>query len=127
MKDLVQDLPFWQSLEILDGHHWISHDFKGRGDFEFSGNLRLSGEWRGTIHSSAAGAQLHVLKSAVVAGVIRVDRLSVEGHLDDIDIEVEWLRIMPGARVSGRIRAKTLIVDEGALLQGRIVARTSNG
>lgn len=115
--------PFWDSLEVLEGQHWISQGFKGRGELEFSGSLRLSGEWVGTIRSQTPEAQLHILKGARIVGGIKVPRLSVEGDLSDVEIDVDWLKVMAGGRVSGNVRSKVIIVEEGAKIQGRIVSR----
>jgi cytoskeletal protein CcmA (bactofilin family) len=112
---------FWNSLETLEGQHWISHGFRGRGELQFAGCLRISGEWTGRIRSQESGAQLHVMGTGVVSGALRMERLSVEGQLKDVDVEVKWMRVRAGARVYGRIKAETLIVDEGAIVEGRIV------
>lgn len=123
----TSDAFFWDSLEILEGQHWISREFRGRGELEFSGSLRISGEWQGLVHARAKESQLHVMKSAVLTGTIRVERVSVEGHLKDIEVEADWIRVMPGARVSGRLRSKVIVIDEGALIEGRVFSSSKRG
>lgn len=118
--------PFWDSLQILEGQHWVSQGFRGRGDLEFSGNLKMSGEWTGTIRSKIPETQLHVMKGAQVAGSIQVPRLSVEGELNDVEVEVDWLRVMAGGRISGKIRSKVIIVEEGAQIQGRLMTQSKD-
>ena len=113
---------FWDSFEVLDDRHWINHHFKGRGDLEFSGSLRFSGQWTGNIASQLPGSHLHVMPEGRIVGRVRVERLSVEGTLEDVDLEVEWLQALPGSKITGRIRAKRMMVAEGAIVQGRVTA-----
>lgn len=117
-----RDEVFWNSLEVLGERHWISREFRGRGDFRFSGSLRLSGEWTGRIDGEGEEPQLHVLPSAVVRGTLRVARVLVEGCLSDVDLEADWVLIRKGARVAGRVVAKVLRIEEGAWVEGRIVS-----
>jgi cytoskeletal protein CcmA (bactofilin family) len=110
----------WESLEALEGQHWVTSSFKGRGDLEFSGQLRFSGEWTGTVHSGPDDSALFVLSGAIICGRIRVDEITVAGTLQDVDVEVRVFRALKGARVFGRVRAEVLLVEDGALVQGEI-------
>ena len=94
----------WESLEALEGQHWVTNTFKGRGDLEFSGQLRFSGEWTGTVHSGPDGSTLFVLAGAIICGRIRVDEITVVGSLQDVDVEVRVFRALrtPAARLPKR-------------------------
>ncbi len=112
---------FWDSLEVIENQHWITQSFEGRGDMSFSGNLRFSGRWTGNVSSSGEEAHLYVMGEGKIRGHIQVKRLSVEGELEDVNVEVDIFRALPGARVRGQITAKILVVEEGAIVEGRIV------
>ncbi len=114
---------FWDSLKVLDNQHWITESFRGRGDIEFSGNLRFSGTWVGNISGASPEAHLYVMGDAHLKGKIRVGYLSVEGNLDDIDVEAENFRALKGSKIYGRVRAKNMIIEEGAIVEGRIVSQ----
>lgn len=116
----------WQDLEILDDQNWISSHFRGRGNFSFSGQLRFSGDWKGSIESTDPGACLFVLEGARIEGQIKVARVVVDGSLADVDLSAEVFEAGPMARVEGRVSAKKLSVAEGAVVQGRILSQSAN-
>lgn len=118
-----QETIFWDSLRVLENQHWITDSFKGRGDIEFSGNLRFSGEWTGSILSKSEDAHLYVMSDAVLLGKIKVPYLSVEGILKDVDVEAKVFRALKGARIVGSVRAEQVIIEEGALIEGRLVSK----
>jgi cytoskeletal protein CcmA (bactofilin family) len=111
---------FWGQLGVLEDQHWVSKTFKGRGELEFSGRLRFSGEWVGVITATDPGSHLFVHSDSKISGLVRVERISIEGRVEDADVEAEHCHILAGARVSGRLRAKHLVVEEGAMIQGRL-------
>ena len=117
-----RDQVFWDSLEILDNQHWIASSFKGRGDFEFSGNFRFSGSWNGTMTSRDEDSHLFVRSGATVMGKLKANRVSVEGLLLDVDVEANVFHALAGAKIVGRVQAKKIIVDEGAVIEGRVVS-----
>jgi cytoskeletal protein CcmA (bactofilin family) len=111
---------FWDSLEILEHQHWLASSFRGRGDLEFSGHLRFSGSWKGSVRARSADAHLFVRAGAKIFGRIQSPMVTIEGELDDIEIIAENIRVLSGAKVFGKLTARNMIVDEGAILQGRI-------
>jgi cytoskeletal protein CcmA (bactofilin family) len=111
----------WTSLQSLEGQHWISAQFQGRGDLKFSGHLRFAGNWVGTFVSEDPNARLFILDSAVVSGRIRVDQVSVAGVLQDIDVKTKIFRVLKGSKIFGRVVAEKIIVEEGALVQGDLI------
>jgi cytoskeletal protein CcmA (bactofilin family) len=113
---------FWESLEILEDQHWISASFRGRGDFTFAGNFRFSGQWQGAMFSETPESHLYVRSGAQISGHVSVARVSVEGQMIDVDVEAEIFHALRGARVVGRVNAKKIIVDEGAIVEGRMVS-----
>jgi len=111
---------FWDSLEVLEHQHWVASSFKGRGDLEFSGNLRFSGTWKGVIRAFVHDSHLFVRGGAQIQGRIQAPQVTIEGSLQDIEIFAERVRILAGAHIQGRVTAKVIIVEEGAVVEGRI-------
>lgn len=121
MKPVVSpngDVEFWKSLESVSGHHWVAQDFEGRGLFKFSGCLRFAGTWSGIIEGGDPEAHLMILQASRVQGVIRVAKISIQGTLTDVQIEADFVHLLPGSRVEGRISAARLVIDEGAVVMG---------
>src|SRR5687768_17022478 len=118
---------FWDSLEILDKQHWVAQSFRGRGDLEFSGSLRFNGQWRGTINSLDEDGHLYVMREAQIFGRLKVARLSVEGSLLDVDIEAQSFRALKGSRIVGKVRAEKIIIEEGAIIEGRLICTKNSG
>ncbi len=110
----------WENLEVLENQNWISDGFSGRGHFEFSGQLRFSGSWVGSVESSDPEACLYVLKGASIQGKIRAARVVVEGELKDIDLKTKSFEAHAGASVLGRVSAENLFIEEGAIVEGDI-------
>jgi len=114
---------FFRSIEVLENEHSVASSFRGQGNFEFTGNMRFSGEWKGSIQSRGEGwAHLQILKGSQLSGHIVVDEISVEGELHDVSLEVKVFRALPGCRIFGRICAERVVIDIGAFVQGRIVS-----
>jgi cytoskeletal protein CcmA (bactofilin family) len=112
----------WKDLELLNEQHWISSDFRGRGEFEFRGILRFSGSWIGSIRSSDPEARLFILDGARLEGRIDVAHVIVAGTLSDIVLNASSFEAVRTARVRGRIRAGTLKIEEGALIEGELTS-----
>ncbi len=111
----------WDSFQGLEGQHWISSQFEGRGDLQFSGHLRFAGRWVGTLVSTDPKARLFILDSAIVSGKVRVDQLSVAGILQDVDVRARIFRVLRGSKIFGRVVAEKIIVEEGALVQADLI------
>jgi len=122
MNELESPTPFFKNLELLEDHHWVTRRLKGRGELEFAGHFRFGGEWTGNIRSTEPGACFVVLAGARVRGSIEAAEILVEGHIEDADLKAESIRILPGARVQGRVQARRLVVEPGAILEGRVAA-----
>ena len=87
------------------------------GHLEFSGAVRVDGKFTGEIRSEGT---LILGKDAQVQGQIYVNQLVLSGSISG-DISVEDKTIMhKSARLIGNLSTKTLIMEEGAVLQGKI-------
>ena len=114
------EVPFFDTLEVIENHHWMTRGFSGRGDLEFQGQLRFGGTWRGHISSNDPEAHLVVLKGAKIEGALHVAQISIEGQVEDGELRAKKVRLLEGARVRGRVLAESLVVEPGAVLEGRV-------
>jgi cytoskeletal protein CcmA (bactofilin family) len=93
-----------------------------QGDINFSGGLRVDGHVRGHIHSAnGAAATLVVSEKAVVDGEIRVSHVVVDGSVNGPIYASEYLELLPNAKVTGDLNYKTLEMQVGATVDGRLL------
>lgn len=87
------------------------------GQLNFVGSVRIDGQFTGEISSEGT---LILGKDAKVAGTIHVNHLVLSGKLNG-DIFVTGKTIMhKSADLTGNLATKSLIMEEGAQLQGQI-------
>jgi len=89
--------------------------FKGDVDLG-AGGLRAEGTVEGTI---ACEGIVSVLPGGLVRGTIEARRLVVTGRVEGTCQVTGCLELHGGGWVEGEVRTGTLVVDEGATLQGR--------
>lgn len=84
--------------------------------------LRVEGTVEGSIQCQG---EVQVAAAGVVRGTIQARRLTVIGRVEGI-LKVETcLEILESGRVEGEVELDTLIVDEGGVLQGSCVHRST--
>ena len=119
-----QVLNIWDDLKVLGEQHWVTQSFKGQGDLTFEGTLRFSGSWKGSIRAEKPESHLFLLSGSTLSGRLNVPCLTVEGNLEDVHIEADWIRVLAGGRVFGNVKAKKIVLEEGAIVQGRIYSES---
>jgi cytoskeletal protein CcmA (bactofilin family) len=93
-----------------------------QGDINFSGGLRVDGHVRGHIHSNQDGAATLVIsEKAVVDGEIRVSHVVVDGTVNGPIYASEYLELLPNAKIDGDVNYKTLEMQVGATVDGRLL------
>jgi cytoskeletal protein CcmA (bactofilin family) len=112
---------FWPTVEVIESHHSVNQGFQGRGDIEFTGPFEFGGKWSGVFRSKDPNSHIVFTGSAEFSGSIVADRVTVEGTLNDVEVQAKIFHAKPGAKVFGRIQAERYRVDEGAMIQGRFV------
>ena len=115
-----EEKDFWHSVKPLEGQNWLTQNIRGEGYLEFEGHLRFSGFWKGSIVSKDKSAHLFFLKGSTMQGMVMVENLTVFGELNGVEIHVNSLHLLKGAKITGRVSAKILVVDEGAIIEGQI-------
>jgi cytoskeletal protein CcmA (bactofilin family) len=87
------------------------------GHLEFSGAVRIDGKFTGEIRSEGT---LILGKEAQVQGQIYVNQLVMSGNISGDIIVADKTVMHRTARLVGNISTKLLVMEEGAVLQGKI-------
>jgi cytoskeletal protein CcmA (bactofilin family) len=92
------------------------------GDIHFTGGLRVDGEVTGSVIADPAKASTLVLsEQAQVHGEISVTHLVVNGKVTGPVQASEYLELQSKAKVTGDVRYKTLEIQLGAIVEGKLV------
>ena len=96
------------------------------GNVTFSGGLRVDGEVHGNI-SSESGEQgtVVICEKASVEGSISVGHVVINGTVIGPVFAGESLELLPAARVTGDVEYHQIEMQQGAVIQGRLVHQTS--
>ena len=96
------------------------------GNVVFSGGLRVDGEVRGNI-SSENGLQgtLVISEKASVEGAVSVGHVVINGTVIGPVFAGESLELLPAARVTGDVEYHQIEMQQGAVIQGRLVHQVS--
>jgi len=93
-----------------------------QGDISFSGGLRVDGHVRGSVVASDGKTGTLVLsEQAQIEGEIRVSHIVINGTVVGPVHAAEYVELQAKANVTGDVYYKTLEVQLGAVLQGRLV------
>ena len=99
----------------------LAHDTCVRGDVIFDGGLRIDGRVEGNVLGKPEGNGLLVLSDkGMVVGAVKVHDAGINGRVEG-DLEVEhFLELQANARVTGNITYRTLKLDCGATVDGKL-------
>lgn len=93
-----------------------------KGDITFSGGLRIDGRVQGNVHAVDDGPTTLVLSEAAqVEGEIRVSHVVINGTVAGPVHAAEYVELQAKANVTGDVHYKTLEIQLGAVVQGRLV------
>lgn len=96
------------------------------GNVIFSGGLRIDGEVRGNITSETGSeGTLVISEKASVEGAITVGHVVINGAVIGPVVAGGSLELLPGARVTGDVEYYQIEMQQGAVIQGRLVHQTS--
>jgi cytoskeletal protein CcmA (bactofilin family) len=100
----------------------LAHDTCVRGDVLFAGGLRIDGRVEGNVVGSPEGRGLLVLSDkGVIVGTVKVHDAVINGRVEG-DLEVaHFLELQVGARVTCNITYRTMKLDCGATVDGKLV------
>jgi len=95
------------------------------GHVTFSGGLRVDGEIRGNVRAeNEESGTLVISEQARVEGEITVGHVIINGTVIGPVCAAESLELHPGARVTGDVEYHQLEMQQGAVVQGRLVHQT---
>ena len=92
------------------------------GDISFTGGLRVDGHVRGSVVAADGKSGTLVLsEQAQIEGEIRVSHVVINGTVVGPVHSAEYVELQAKANVTGDVYYKTLEIQLGAVLQGRLV------
>jgi cytoskeletal protein CcmA (bactofilin family) len=92
------------------------------GNVSFTGGLRVDGEIRGNVIADLSKPSTLVLsEQARVDGEIRVTHLVVNGTIVGPVNASDYLELQSKAKVTGDVHYKTLEIQLGAIVEGRLI------
>ena len=98
------------------------------GNVVFSGGLRVDGEVRGNISSeNGQEGTLVISEMASVEGAVSVAHVVINGTVIGPVFASESLELLPAARVTGDVEYHQIEIQQGAVIQGRLVHQVSGG
>lgn len=106
-----------KSAGTLNG--FLDRGARLEGTLTFEDVFRIDGTFKGTIVSEA---ELVIGDGGVVEGEIRVGRLAVSGTVRGTVHATERVEVHAGARLLAEIHTPSLVVEEGAVIQGPVEA-----
>lgn len=96
------------------------------GNVTFTGGLRVDGEVKGNVCAEkGAGSTLMISEHARIEGKIDVAHLVINGTVVGPVIASDSLELQPNARVTGDVEYHHLEMQQGAVVQGRLVHQTN--
>ena len=106
----------------------VSEGMEIRGDLTSKFGAALDGVVLGNVLVQSSNAALLVRATARVEGNIDAPQVLVAGEVVG-DITARFVRLYPGSRVFGRVKAARLLVDDGAVIDNdaiKVDAQDSN-
>lgn len=95
------------------------------GNVVFSGGLRIDGDVQGNVSSeNAQEGTVVVSEKACVEGAISVAHVVINGTVIGPIFAGESLELLPLARVTGDVEYHQIEMQQGAVIQGRLVHQT---
>jgi cytoskeletal protein CcmA (bactofilin family) len=92
------------------------------GNISFSGGLRVDGRIRGNVATADDQPSTLVLsEKAQIEGEIRVSHAVVNGTVIGPVHGTEYVELQPKSNVTGDVHYRTLEIQLGAVVQGRLV------
>ena len=92
------------------------------GNISFTGGLRVDGRVRGNVAATDDHPSTLVLsEKAQIEGEIRVSHAVINGTVIGPVHGAEYVELQPKSNVTGDVHYKTLEIQLGAMVQGRLV------
>jgi cytoskeletal protein CcmA (bactofilin family) len=99
----------------------IGKGTKVEGNIIFSGCLRVDGEISGKVIAESTPSTLILSEHGVINGHVDVTYLNANGSINGPVRVTEFLELQPKARVSGDVEYGTIEIQQGAVIEGRLL------
>lgn len=97
------------------------------GSISFSGGLRVDGEIKGNVTAEKGKpSTLVISEQARIEGLIDVAHVVINGTVVGPVSASDSLELQPNARVTGDVEYHQLEMQQGAVVQGRLIHQTSS-
>ena len=95
------------------------------GNLNFSGGMRIDGNVNGNVIATQGKSSTLVLSEhARVNGEVTVTHLVVNGSISGPVSATEYMELQSKAKVNGDVHYKTLEIQLGAIIEGRLIHST---
>jgi cytoskeletal protein CcmA (bactofilin family) len=95
----------------------VSHDTSWKGEIESEGSIHIHGQFDGTIR---AREDVYILEEATVDATVQATNIVIAGAFTGSLTCQGRFEVLPSGRVQGEIVAPTLVVHDGASINGNI-------
>ncbi|MDR1890526.1 MAG: polymer-forming cytoskeletal protein [Zoogloeaceae bacterium] len=105
----------------------IGKGTKIEGNIFFSGGLRVDGEICGKVIAESAPSTLMLSEHGVINGHVDVTYLIANGSISGPVRAAEFLELQPKARVTGDVEYGMIEIQQGAVIEGRLLNQKVDG
>lgn len=96
------------------------------GNLSYSGGLRIDGAVKGNVRCAATeSCMLVVSEMGLIEGEVHAAHLVVSGRINGPVHVTELLELQPKARISGDVHYRAIEIHQGAVVEGRLIYRSS--
>ena len=98
---------------------WLEVDASMTGTLAFKDpvNLQINGRFEGTLDTKG---NLGIGQSAKVKATIHGEAISIAGEVNGTINATTSIKLLPSARVTGKVTSPRVIMEDGAILQGSL-------
>lgn len=115
--DLVEE-PSLPAIPMVDAQTTVvSHDTTWKGEISSEGSIHIHGQFDGTVQ---AKEDVYILEEATVQATIQATNVVIGGAFNGSLTCNNRLEVLPSGRVEGEVLAPTLVVHDGAAINGSI-------
>ena len=100
---------------VLNG--FLDRGARFEGTLSFEDTFRIDGVLKGKVVTKN---ELIIGDGAAIDAEIRVGRLSVSGNVRGVIYALERVEVHAGARIQAEIHTPSLLVEDGAVIQGAV-------
>ncbi|MEW6410462.1 MAG: polymer-forming cytoskeletal protein [Nitrospirota bacterium] len=106
----------WKKREDTEIVTYLGKSTEFKGHLSFEGTIRIDGHLEGDIGSRGT---LIVGEGAYITGEIKVGTLINQGEIVGNVIAENKIKLLPSGQLKGDIKTPLLIIEEGAVFDGR--------